>query len=91
MVPPKSIWGEPLAHFSSRVSHLREIQVLKISTIRGKAKIVRVQVAPTPGPSPNAGGGETARFPVLLPLSQYWERGLGGEGLNAYGTPWRMI
>ena len=58
--------------------------------IRRKAKIVRVQVAPTPGPSPNAGGGETARFPVLLPLSQYGERGLGGEGLNAYGTPWRM-
>ena len=60
-----------------------------ITMIRRKAKIVRVQVAPTPGPSPNAGGGETARFPVLLPLSQYGERGLGGEGLNAYGTPWR--
>jgi valyl-tRNA synthetase len=35
----------------------------------------------TPGPSPNAGRGETPSAAVdTLPLAQHWERGSGGEG-----------
>jgi chromosome segregation protein len=34
----------------------------------------------TPCPSPNPGRGEPKAPPIGLPLSQDWERGLGGEG-----------